>query len=70
MGWFAGEHDAVIGDEPADIIGDALDRAYEECQQRFSMSAKDFLANVAFASGHIALDSGYGIRFVKDEERR
>lgn len=66
MGWWTTEGNLVIGDEPADIVGDALDGALEQCRARFPFTAEQFLATVAFASGHISLDTEYSLELMRN----
>ena len=57
MGWFETYPDVVIGDEPADIIGIALDDAFAACKKEWpDFTVNQFMATVAFSSGHIAED--------------
>ncbi len=63
MGWFEGDHGHLIGDELADIIGPGLDALLVECQMSYpDVTPAQFLANVAFASGHV--DETYGLKLI------
>ena len=66
MGWWLTEGGLVIGDEPADIVGEVLDSVLEQCRARFPFTVEQFLATVAFASGHISLGTEYSLELMRN----